>query len=244
MKRSLTPSPSCATVCAISCARASVDFLAALASPEPGSVARSHCARRLRSAPLPRRPRPRRRLAAELKLTRLAIQDCISILVLILGLLRRAVQSAHFRGSANRFVLGVLLASLLRVARPSPPPPFRADCRVSMQSSMNSSGDIARKCKPPFNSLTGSSRGIVRRNGEVTALSHPVSNGSWKESEASAVRMQSDSISKLSYKDPNVKQALTAYHPNAPRSRLPLQFKGEAQPFRRFCAPRNCTSPE
>ena len=47
------------------------------------------------------------------------------------------------------------------------------------------------------------------------------------------------STTKESFKDPNLKAALTPYHPNAQRSRLPVNFKGEAKPFRRFCQVRN-----
>ncbi len=44
---------------------------------------------------------------------------------------------------------------------------------------------------------------------------------------------------KDSFKDPNLKAALTPYHANAQRSRLPVTFKNEAKPFRRFCQVRN-----
>ena len=44
---------------------------------------------------------------------------------------------------------------------------------------------------------------------------------------------------KDSYKDPNVKAALTPYHPNAQRSRLPVHFRNEAKPYVRFCQQRN-----
>ena len=44
---------------------------------------------------------------------------------------------------------------------------------------------------------------------------------------------------KASFKDPNVKAALTAYHPNAIRNRLPVEFKDSAIPGKRFCYPRN-----
>ena len=47
------------------------------------------------------------------------------------------------------------------------------------------------------------------------------------------------STNKDSYRDPNLKAALVPYHPNAPRSRLPVHFQDEAKPFRRFCKPRN-----
>ena len=47
------------------------------------------------------------------------------------------------------------------------------------------------------------------------------------------------STAKESFKDPNLKASLTPYHPNAMRSRLPVHFKGEAKPFRRFCQQRN-----
>ena len=47
------------------------------------------------------------------------------------------------------------------------------------------------------------------------------------------------STTKESFKDPNLKAALTPYHPNAQRSRLPVSFKNEAKPFKRFCQVRN-----
>ena len=47
------------------------------------------------------------------------------------------------------------------------------------------------------------------------------------------------STMKESFKDPNVKAALTLYHPNAIRNRLPVEFKNSAIPHVRFCHPRN-----
>ena len=44
---------------------------------------------------------------------------------------------------------------------------------------------------------------------------------------------------KESFKDPNLKAALTPYHPNAIRNRLPVEFKDSAVPGKRFCYPRN-----
>ena len=47
------------------------------------------------------------------------------------------------------------------------------------------------------------------------------------------------STTKDSFKDPNCKAALTPYHPNAIRNRLPVEFKDSAIPGIRFCYPRN-----
>ena len=44
---------------------------------------------------------------------------------------------------------------------------------------------------------------------------------------------------KESFKDPNRKAALIAYHPNAIRNRLPVEFKDSAKPYVRMCYPRN-----
>ena len=58
-----------------------------------------------------------------------------------------------------------------------------------------------------------------------------------RAAQRSASRVRS--TNKDSYRDPNLKAALVPYHPNAPRSRLPVHFQDEAKPFRRFCKPRN-----
>ena len=58
-----------------------------------------------------------------------------------------------------------------------------------------------------------------------------------RAAQPSAHRLRS--TNKDSYRDPNLKAALVPYHPNAPRSRLPVHFQDEAKPFRRFCKPRN-----
>ena len=42
-----------------------------------------------------------------------------------------------------------------------------------------------------------------------------------------------------SFKDPNMKQALTPYHPLAIRNRLPVVFDNAPIPRARFCFPRN-----
>ena len=44
---------------------------------------------------------------------------------------------------------------------------------------------------------------------------------------------------RASFKDPNEKAPMIAYDPNALRNRLPVKFDNAAEPFRRFCAPRN-----
>ena len=41
------------------------------------------------------------------------------------------------------------------------------------------------------------------------------------------------------FKDPNMKQALTPYHPLAIRNRLPVVFDNAPIPRARFCFPRN-----
>ena len=56
-----------------------------------------------------------------------------------------------------------------------------------------------------------------------------------RAAQRSASRVRS--TNKDSYRDPNLKAALVPYHPNAPRSRLPVHFQDEAKPFRRFCKP-------
>ena len=48
-----------------------------------------------------------------------------------------------------------------------------------------------------------------------------------------------NSTMKESYKDPNLKAALSAYDHNAQRNRLPVHFKNEAKSYRRFCQERN-----
>mmetsp|Transcript_8414 Transcript_8414/g.18763 ORF Transcript_8414/g.18763 Transcript_8414/m.18763 type:complete len:148 (-) Transcript_8414:154-597(-) len=88
-------------------------------------------------------------------------------------------------------------------------------------------------------SRTGSSRGVYKRNGEIMAIPHAGIEASWALNEKTAARGQTQSTMKDSFKDPNLKQALTAYHPNAQRSRMPVQFKNEAKPFKRFCQVRN-----
>lgn len=92
---------------------------------------------------------------------------------------------------------------------------------------------------PNFSSRTNSTRGYYKRNGELVAIPHPVPISSAAMNERSAARGNITSTNKADFKDPNLKAALTPYHWNAPRSRLPVHFKGEAAPFRRFCKPRN-----
>ena len=87
-----------------------------------------------------------------------------------------------------------------------------------------------------FVSRTGSSRGVSKQNGEIIAKPHPVMKKSYAGEHTSRGL---SSTMKTSFKDPNLKAALTPYHPNAQRSRLPVNFKGEAKPFRRFCQVRN-----
>jgi len=80
---------------------------------------------------------------------------------------------------------------------------------------------------------------VYKRNGEVLAKPHPMAKSSFALNEASSKRSVAESTFAASYKDPNMKQALTAYHPNAIRNRLPVTFAGEAKPAARFCQPRN-----
>ena len=47
------------------------------------------------------------------------------------------------------------------------------------------------------------------------------------------------STARESFKDPNLKQALQKYDPNALRNRLPVKFDNEAKPYMRFCQVRN-----
>ena len=89
-----------------------------------------------------------------------------------------------------------------------------------------------------YASRTGSSRGIYRQNGEIIAIPHPVMKKSYAGN-AEAAAFDCKSTMKESFKDPNVKAALTKYHPNALRNRLPVEFKGAAIPGVRFCHPRN-----
>mmetsp|Transcript_551 Transcript_551/g.1122 ORF Transcript_551/g.1122 Transcript_551/m.1122 type:complete len:161 (+) Transcript_551:25-507(+) len=92
---------------------------------------------------------------------------------------------------------------------------------------------------PNFKSRTNSSRGYYKRNGELIAIAHPKPGPSNHASmnEGSGGILQS--TMKESFRDPNLKATLTPYHPNAPRSRLPVHFTDEAKPYRRFCKPRN-----
>ena len=92
-----------------------------------------------------------------------------------------------------------------------------------------------------FLSRTGSSRGYYKQNGELIAKPHPVMKKSYS-SNGSANLMTS--TQKLSYKDPNMKQALTKYHPDAIRNRLPVTFDNAAKPGVRFCYPRNVHTAE
>jgi len=87
-----------------------------------------------------------------------------------------------------------------------------------------------------FMSRTGSSRGVTKQNGEIIAKPHPVMKKSYA---GNAAKESGNSTSKESFKDPGLKQALSAYHPNALRNRLPVEFKDSAIPAARFCYPRN-----
>ena len=87
-----------------------------------------------------------------------------------------------------------------------------------------------------FRSRTGSSKGVYKRNGEIMAIPHYDNDIGRMENTNRAVP---NSTSKESFKDPNQKMQLTPYHPNAQRSRLPIKFKDEAKPHKRFCQVRN-----
>lgn len=89
-----------------------------------------------------------------------------------------------------------------------------------------------------FVSRTGSSRGVMRQNGELIAVPHKVMKKSYAGNAAAGTLTQPSTM-KASYKDPNVKAALTKYHPNAIRNRLPVVFDNAAIPGKRFCYPRN-----
>jgi len=89
-----------------------------------------------------------------------------------------------------------------------------------------------------FNSRTGSSLGVSKQNGEIVARPHPTMKKSYAGNELSG-QATTLSTAKDSFKDPNRKAALTAYHPNAIRNRLPVEFKDSAIPTVRFCYPRN-----
>ena len=90
-----------------------------------------------------------------------------------------------------------------------------------------------------FVSRTGSSRGVMKQNGEIIAVPHKTVKKSYNDNSA---RADLKSTTKESFKDPNVKQQLSKYDHNALRNRLPVVFKGEAEPYKRFCQPRNMTS--
>lgn len=84
-------------------------------------------------------------------------------------------------------------------------------------------------------SLTGSSLGTYRRNGEVMAVCHKTGVAPIKTPAPTCGQSQT----KDSFKDPGQKAALMPYHPNALRNRLPVEFKNAAVPQARFCYPRN-----
>ena len=148
--------------------------------------------------------------------------------------------------------------------------------------------------EPTFQSRTGSSRGVYKRNGEIIAVTHKVMPKSYAGNAEAAMGAMSrcaqcpetikgvqrvrypvvyglpssfisttrrdprasctscasrtthtppsvcvHSTQKDSFKDPNMRQQLLPYHPNALRSRVPVHFKNEAKPFQRFCQVRN-----
>ena len=70
---------------------------------------------------------------------------------------------------------------------------------------------------PDFKSRTSSTMGYYKRNGELVAIPHKVPVSSALLNEKTAARGSMTSTSKTDFKDPNLKQTLTAYHPNAPR---------------------------
>jgi len=95
---------------------------------------------------------------------------------------------------------------------------------------------LSRTRMEAYYSRTNSSKGVYKRNGETMAICHPVlpkSYGGPTNSKANT------STTKDSFKDPNMKQALTPYHPHAIRNRLPVVFDDAPKPRERFCYPRN-----
>lgn len=70
---------------------------------------------------------------------------------------------------------------------------------------------------PGFKSRTNSTKGYFKRNGELVAIPHPVPVSSALMNEKTAARGSLTSTNKSDFKDPNLKAALTPYHPNAPR---------------------------
>ena len=83
-------------------------------------------------------------------------------------------------------------------------------------------------------SRTGSTKGSFKRNGEVLGYAHFT-----PPARPAASREVMTSTAKASYKDPNEKQPIVKYDPNALRNRLPVVFEGAAKPFARFCQVRN-----
>ena len=92
----------------------------------------------------------------------------------------------------------------------------------------------------PFESRTGSSLGVQKKNGEIIATCHKVAKKSYNDAQPRLSGLSS--TMKESFKDPNQKAALTPYHPHAIRNRLPVVFKDAAIPGVRFCYPRNVPS--
>ena len=88
-------------------------------------------------------------------------------------------------------------------------------------------------------SRTGSTRGTYKLHGEIIALPFRSKKASWKTVEASANNVATQSTMMASYKDPNLKAQLTPYHPLAPRNRMPVKFKNEPTPGKRFTKDRN-----
>jgi len=101
------------------------------------------------------------------------------------------------------------------------------DFTLSMGGSKNAPGISSM-------SRTGNSKGSYKRNGEILAVAH-YTPPPFPDASRSVIT----STAKLSYKDPNEKQPIVKYDPNALRNRLPVVFDGAAIPMARFCAPRN-----
>ena len=89
-----------------------------------------------------------------------------------------------------------------------------------------------------FMSRTGSSRGVLKQNGEIIAVAHPVMKKSYASNTAGGSEVATSTM-RGSFTDPRRKAPLMKYHPNALRNRLPVEFKDAAIPCVRFCHPRN-----
>ena len=79
---------------------------------------------------------------------------------------------------------------------------------------------------------------MYRQNGEMLAVAFPTATKGYD----SKTRLVPTSTMKTSYKNPNVKEALTPYDWNALRNRIEPTFDNAPKPRLRFCHPRNVSS--